>query len=51
MIIAFQIILLIIILISFVCVAGERDDEALRSNMTAVCIASITAFIVSVMWL
>lgn len=51
MIIAFQIILLIVLLISFMGVAGEKEDMNLRKNLTAICIASMAAFIVSVLYL
>lgn len=50
MIIAFQIILLLIIVVSFMAIVAD-ESEKFRGNMTAVCIASIAAFIVSILWL
>lgn len=40
MLIAFQIILLFVILVSFVGVVGETKDKKLRDNMTYLCIIS-----------
>lgn len=52
MVIAFQILLLVIILISFFYMIGEieKSKETTR-QVTAVCLASIIAFIISVIWL
>ncbi|MBS4171930.1 hypothetical protein [Bacillus sp. FJAT-49736] len=46
MIIAFQIILLIVLVISFIGVIGEKEKN-LRGHLTAVCIASIIAELIS----
>lgn len=51
MVIAFQVIILIIIGISFLGIVGEKEDKALRNNLFPLCIAAIAGFIVSVMWL
>ena len=51
MVIAFQIILLIVILISFMVVVGEKEDEGLRKNLSAIIISGMAAFIVSVLYL
>ena len=50
MIIAFQIILLIVILIGFMVIIGEKD-AVIRVNLTAVSIAGMASFIVSVLYL
>ena len=46
MILTFQILLMIIIGISFLGAVAEKDNENLRSSMTGLCIASILAFVV-----
>ncbi|MFA1821174.1 hypothetical protein ACDX78_13540 [Virgibacillus oceani] len=51
MIIAFQIILLISIMISAAGMVGEREDMNLRNSLTAFGIVSIAAFVVSVLYL
>ncbi len=51
MIIAFQIILIFIILISFICSVGEKEDKNLRNNCLALCIAAIGAFVATVILL
>ena len=51
MVIAFQIILLIIILISFMGVVGEKEDKDLRKNLSAIIISGMASFIVSVLYL
>jgi len=47
MITTFKVILIIIILITFLGVIGERKDTELRKHLTAICIVSIVGFIVS----
>ena len=51
MVIAFQIILLVIIAVSFFEVVGEKEDGKLRDMLAGAFIASLAAFIVSVLWL
>jgi hypothetical protein len=51
MVIAFQIILLIIIPFTLFGVIGEKRDEKLREMLAGMFMASLVAFIVSVMWL
>lgn len=51
MLIAFQIILLIIIVIGFIVALGEKEDKHLRDRMVALCITSILAFLIGVVWL
>jgi len=51
MVIAFQVVLLIVILVSLLGVIGERKDFSLRIQLTIICIMTILAFLVSVMWL
>lgn len=51
MVTAFQIVLLVIIVISFSGVLADTEDIKVKSNLASICIAGITAFIVSVMWL
>jgi len=48
MLIAFQVILLIVILISFMGVVAEKEDIELRKIMTYICIFSILAFLITV---
>lgn len=50
MVIAFQIILLLIIIISFIGTIGEKD-KSLQEKMLVTFLASLAAFIVSVLWL
>lgn len=45
MLITFQIIMLLITVITFIGSVGEKDDKTLRNNLTAICIASIIGFI------
>lgn len=48
MILAYKIMLLIIIMISFIFVFGSKKDEKdLARNSTALCIAAILSFIIS----
>ncbi|WP_175077381.1 hypothetical protein [Bacillus glycinifermentans] len=47
MIISFKIILLLIMILSFIGVIGEKEDKKLRDNMAAVCIASMISSIVA----
>jgi hypothetical protein len=54
MVIAFQVILLLIILVSFVYLLPdnrEESDSYIKNNLTAICISGIAAFTVSVLWL
>lgn len=51
MIIAFQVILLITILISVLGVVGEKKDEKLQENITFVCVISMITLLVTVIWL
>ena len=41
----FKVILIAIMVISFMAVMGEKKDKDLRNNATALCIASITGFL------
>jgi len=50
MITAFNIILLLIIVISFMGAIADNYNDRVMS-MASICIASMVAFIVSVMWL
>lgn len=47
MIIAFKIILLLIMILSFIGVIGEKENKKLRDNMTAVCLASMFSLVVA----
>ncbi|MGJ9460103.1 hypothetical protein [Oceanobacillus sp. CF4.6] len=47
MVIAFQIILFIVILVSLFMVIGAADDLKLRSHATGICMAAMASFIVS----
>ncbi|MEK4267062.1 hypothetical protein [Bacillus sp. FSL W8-0940] len=47
MIIAFKIILLLIMILSFIGVIGEKEDNKLREIMAAVCISSMISSIVA----
>ncbi|MCY8035617.1 hypothetical protein [Bacillus sonorensis] len=47
MIIAFKIILLLIMILSFIGVIGEKENKKLRDNMTAVCLASMISAVVA----
>lgn len=51
MITAFQIVLLIVIIITCGGTMVEKDNLQIQRNVSAVCVASITAFIVTVIWL
>lgn len=51
MVTAFQIILLIVLSISFLGVIGEKKDENLRNNLALIVAISIVIFVVSVVWL
>ncbi len=51
MVIAFQIVLLIVIVLGFMGVVGEKQDTKLRKSLTAVSIAGMASFIISVLWL
>lgn len=46
MIIAFQIILLLVLIISVIGVVGEKEKN-LRGHLTAICLASIIAELIS----
>lgn len=48
MLTAFQIVLLILILVSFSGAIGEKKDIELRKTMTYICIFSILAFLITV---
>ena len=50
MVTAFQIILLVIIVVSFLGVVGEKD-EVLKENMLVTFLAGLVALIASVLWL
>lgn len=47
MLIAFQVVLLFIILIGFIGALGEKENENLRSNLTIICVVSIIALVVT----
>lgn len=51
MVVAFQIVLLVIIIFSAFGVAGERESVLVRDAMLTVFLASVAALIVSVKWL
>ncbi|SES02900.1 hypothetical protein SAMN05518684_106213 [Salipaludibacillus aurantiacus] len=51
MIIAYQVILILVILIGFIGAIGERKDKDLRTKMTALCIAAMVSFIISTKFL
>lgn len=51
MIIVYQVILLLVIVISFLFVFGSKGDKETAGNATLLCVASILSFIASVMWL
>jgi len=50
MIITFQVILIVFMIITFIGAIAEDDKDKVVS-LTSICIASIAAFLVSVMWL
>lgn len=45
MTIIFKVILIVIMILSFLAVMGEKKDKELRNNATALCITSITGFL------
>ncbi|WP_188453780.1 hypothetical protein [Virgibacillus oceani] len=51
MIIAFQIILLFIVFVSFAGIISERNNKKSQDNFSFICAISIAAFIASVLWL
>ncbi|WP_193063438.1 hypothetical protein [Oceanobacillus oncorhynchi] len=51
MTIAFQIILLIVILFTCLGTLGARNNENLRTNSTAICISAIAALLISALYL
>ncbi|WP_162986446.1 hypothetical protein [Virgibacillus sp. Bac332] len=51
MILAFQIIGLIIIVVSFLGLVGEKEDKKLQENMAFVCAISMALFFASLVWL
>ncbi|MFT0803691.1 hypothetical protein VSK91_20190 [Bacillus swezeyi] len=51
MIIAFEIILLLMMVLSFLGAVGEKENKKLRDNMTAVCLASMISLVVSFLML
>lgn len=51
MIIAYQVILLFIIVISFIGIFAESEDKKLKDKMLGVHFACLFSFIISVMWL
>lgn len=51
MIVAFKVLLLIIILISFMGAVGEKDDKKLRDDMAYICMISILSMLAMVIWL
>ena len=50
MVIAFQIILLVVIAISFMGVVGEKD-ESLQEKLVVTFLGGLAAFIASILWL
>lgn len=50
MVIAFQIVLLVLIVVSFVGTVAEKD-KSLQDKLLVMFLASLVAFIVSVLWL
>ena len=51
MVIAFEIVLLVIMLFSAFGVVGERENAKVRDAVLTIFIASTAAYIASVMWL
>jgi len=51
LIIAFQILSLIIIVISFVGAIAEKENKELQENMTFLCAIAFGLFFASVVWL
>lgn len=51
MIIAFQVILIIIMLIGLLGTIGERKDKDLSNRMTTLCVAAMACFIAVRLWL
>jgi len=47
---AFQVILLIVILIGFLGAVGEEKDKDLSNNLAFLCVSGMIAFIISVLW-
>ncbi|GEN31940.1 hypothetical protein HNQ35_002206 [Cerasibacillus quisquiliarum] len=43
----FKVLLLFMIAVSFIYVSGEDKDKDLRTQMTAICIAAIIAFLIA----
>lgn len=47
MVMAFQLIMLVIMGLSFIGTIGEKKNTTLRNNLVAVCIASIFGFVIA----
>ncbi|WP_190325460.1 hypothetical protein [Bacillus swezeyi] len=47
MITAFKIILMLVLIFSFIGVLGERENEKMMGNLTAVCLASMISLVVA----
>jgi uncharacterized protein YpmB len=50
MLIAFQVILLIVILLGAVFIFDKEQDKTTKTNAAALSIAAITAFTLTIMW-
>lgn len=50
MLITFQILMILITIVTFLGSVGEKD-KASRNNLTAICIASILGFIIATLFL
>lgn len=48
MILTFQIILIVMILIGFIGVMGEKKDNNLRNNLAGICVVGIIAFVLTI---
>jgi hypothetical protein len=51
MIVAYQIVLLVIILLSFLYALVEKKDQTFRIQLIIICIAGMVSYIASVNWL
>lgn len=51
MITAFKVVLLVVIIVGLIGAIGEKDDQRLQANMTALCIAAIFGFILATLLL
>ena len=47
MAITFEISLLLMMLLSFIVVLGERENKEMKGNMTAICLASMISLVIA----